>query len=119
MWVSPVWSDRSESVYNGGSHLHDTDDRAKRLLAHDVHRVVDIDQHLRRDVRRAVLGGRELGLIDQRPGAGLDGVDDLGPDALGRLHRDDGAEGRRLLTRVAEDIVVGDLGKLGDEVVVD
>lgn len=52
-----------------GTHLHDAHDGAERLLGHDLHAVVDVDQDLRRHVRRARLGSREERLVDERLGA--------------------------------------------------
>ena len=43
-------------------HLHEAGDRAEDLLAHDRHRVIDVEQHLRREVRRAGAARRKLRL---------------------------------------------------------
>lgn len=51
------------------THLHDPDDRPKRFLAHDLHRVVDVDENLRRDVGRAVLCFGEVRFGDESAGA--------------------------------------------------
>lgn len=69
---------------DGKTYFHNANDGPKRLLRHDVHRVVNVDKDLRRDVRAALLGERELGLVDQRLGAGLDGGGNLGADSGSR-----------------------------------
>lgn len=56
---------------NRGSttHLHDSKHGTKRLFRHDLHLVRDIDQHLRRDIRRPFLCLGEIRFGDERLGA--------------------------------------------------
>lgn len=67
--VSPRSSELSTSKERAKTNLHDPHHRTKRLLRHDLHRVVDIDEHLRRDVRRPRLRERKVFVGDQGPGA--------------------------------------------------
>ena len=100
------------------AHLHDADDRPETLLAHDAHLVVDIGQHFRRQIGRAclVLGDLHvdvrLGALAQRFGLLL--ADEVGEARLRhRPHR------RRLVERIADDVVLGPRDEAFDEFVID
>jgi hypothetical protein len=41
-------------------HRHDADNRTERLLRHHAHPVIDVDEHLRSHVRRALCSGGKL-----------------------------------------------------------
>src|SRR5450631_3543406 len=75
-------------------NLHDANRGPERLFAHDRHRMVDIDQYLRREVGCSGGGGREQRLVDQRAGATGDGLPYLGADGIGGGGTHDGSERR-------------------------
>ena len=68
----------------GVAHLHHPDDGAEGLVAHHLHRVVDVDQHGRLEV---VAGAVDLLAAGQRPGAVGEGVVDLVLDDRGLVRR--------------------------------
>jgi hypothetical protein len=63
-------------------HRHDADNRTERSLRHHAHPVIDVDEHLRSHVRRALCSGGELPGVDERTGSLLFGFSDLIPDSL-------------------------------------
>ncbi len=100
----------------GVAHLHHADDGAEGLVAHHLHRVVDVDQHRRFEVVAWSLDPLAAG---QRLGAGGERVIDVVVDdraLVGRGHRADVLVGSRRRRRpgAAADLV----GQLRHELVV-
>ncbi len=99
-------------------HLHDADDRAEGLFAHEVHGMIDIDEDLRREIGAAVVLREEL-RIDQRLGALGNGIGDLRAHDLGEtLVRHRPERGFRI-ERIAELVVRHPGDRLLDEGVVE
>jgi len=48
------------------TYLHDSDHRTESLFTHDFHRVINIDQDLRRNIGRSFLCFGEIGFGDER-----------------------------------------------------
>ena len=96
-------------------HRHDADHRAEAFLAHHRHLVVDLHQHLRRQVGRAGGVGGEATGVDQCLGAAGGSLGDLPADELGGLGAHQRAEGGGLVQRVAQHVLAGQLDEAFDE----
>ena len=73
--------------------------------------MVDVDEHLRREVRRAFAVGRKFTRVDQAAGAAADRLRDLRADECGRARSNHRAQRRVRFERIAEAV----LARLGDE----
>ena len=80
--------------------------------------MVDVDEHLRRQVRRLWVIGRERGGVDERTSALLHRFVDLIPNVRGGLSANHRAERRGRIERVAELILTGQRDEAVDELVV-
>src|SRR6185437_3692583 len=100
----------------GVAHLHHADDRAAGLVAHHLHRVVDVDQHGRLVV---VAGAGDALAPGQRAGTVGEGIVDLALDDRGLVgggHRADVLRVARVVGALADATDL--LHQLGDELVV-
>ncbi len=81
--------------------------------------MVDVDEHLRREIGRAGLVARKALRIDQRAGALLHGFGRLPAHELGGGRADHRPQRRLRLQRVVEHVAAGEIGEAFDERLVD
>ena len=98
---------------------HDARDRAEDFLAHDRHRVIDIEQHLRRQIGCAAGAQRKFRFLDDGRRAGADRCGNLAANRFRRGRAHDGAERCLRIERIAEHILAREVDEAIDEGVVD